>query len=297
MKYKILLFISVLWTAFIQSQELKGTVTVNAAKVGTTVNKQVFKTLERSLTDFVNKTNFTGQEVAPNEKINCSLFIDILTATNDAFTATIQVQSSRPIFNSTYSSPVLNYNDKEFSFTYTEFQNLNYNPSTFDSNLVSVVSFYCTLIIGMDADTFSLNGGSTALSMAQDIANIAQTSGSPGWSQSSGNSNRYFLINDMLSNTYSPFREAMFQYHFEALDTMALDLKGAKEKIKTAITTLTEIQKVRPNAFLTRTFFDAKSDELVSLFSGGPNIAIADLVDNLNRVSPTNSSKWAGIKF
>jgi hypothetical protein len=297
MKYKMLLFITILFSGFIQCQELKCTVTVNAAKVGTTVNRQVFKTLERSLTDFVNKTNFTGQEVAPNEKINCSLFIDILTATNDAFTATIQVQSSRPIYNSTYSSPVLNYNDKEFSFTYTEFQNLNYNPSTFDSNLVSVVSFYSTLIIGMDADTFSLNGGSSALALAQDIANIAQTSGSPGWSQSSGNSNRYFLINDMLSNTYSPFRETMFQYHFEALDTMSIDLKGAKEKIKNAITTLTEIQKVRPNAFLTRTFFDAKSDELVSLFSGGPNIAIADLVDNLNRVSPTNSSKWAGIKF
>jgi hypothetical protein len=297
MKYKILLFISILWTGFVHSQELKCTVTVNSSKVGATVNKQVFKTLERSLSDFVNKTNFTGQESASNEKINCSLFIDILTATNDTFTATIQVQSSRPIYNSTYSSPVLNYNDKEFSFTYTEFQNLNYNPSAFDSNLVSVVSFYSILIIGMDADTFSLNGGSSTLSMAQDIANIAQTSGYPGWSQSTGNSNRYFLINDLLSNTYSPYREAMFQYHFGALDTMALDLKGAKEKIKTAINTISELQKVRPNAFLTRTFFDAKSDELVSIFSSGPSITITDLVDNLNRISPTNSSKWAGIKF
>jgi Domain of unknown function (DUF4835) len=297
MKYKILLLLVLFSFGFIQAQELNCTVTVNSSKIGTEVNKQVFKTLERSLTDFVNKTNFTGKEMATNEKINCSMFIDILTATTDAFTSTIQVQSSRTIYNSTYSSPVLNYNDKEFAFNYTEFQNLSFNPTSFDSNLVSVISFYSALIIGMDADTFANNGGSEGLALAQDIASIAQSSGYAGWSPSTGNSNRYFLINDMLSNTFSPYRQAMYQYHFEALDTMATDLKSSKEKIKTAIATLTELQKVRPNAFLTRTFFDAKSDELLSIFSGGPSISITDLVDNLNRVSPTNASKWAGIKF
>jgi hypothetical protein len=297
MNYKMLLLLVLFSFGFIQAQELNCTVTVNSSKIGTEVNKQVFKTLERSLTDFVNKTNFTGKEMATNEKINCSMFIDILTTTTDAFTSTIQVQSSRPIYNSTYSSPVLNYNDKEFAFNYTEFQNLSFNPTSFDSNLVSVISFYSALIIGMDADTFANNGGSEGLALAQDIASIAQSSGYAGWSPSTGNSNRYFLINDMLSNTFSAYRQAMYQYHFEALDTMATDLKSSKEKIKTAIATLTELQKVRPNAFLTRTFFDAKSDELLSIFSGGPSISITDLVDNLNRVSPTNASKWAGIKF
>ncbi len=297
MKFKMLLIFGFISFGFLQAQELNCTVTVNAVKVGTVSNRQVFKTLERSLSDFVNKTNFTGKEVANNERINCSMFIDILNASTDTFTATIQVQSSRPIFNSTYSSPILNFNDKEFSFNYTEFQNFTYNPNTFDSNLISVISFYSALIIGMDADTFSNNGGSEALAIAQEIANVAQSSGYVGWSPSSGNSNRYFLINDMLSNTFSQFRLAMYQYHFEALDKMANDLKASKEKIKTAIATISEIQKVRPNAFLTRTFFDAKSDELLSIFSGGPSISITDLVDNLNRVSPTNASKWAGIKF
>ncbi len=296
MKYKILALL-LLSLGFSQSQELNCTVTVNAIKVGTVSNRQVFKTLERSLTDFINKTNFTGKEVVNNEKINCSMFIDILTATTDSFTATLQVQSSRPTFNSTYNSPVLNFNDKEFAFVYNEFQNLNFNPNSFDSNLMSVISFYSALIIGMDGDTFGLNGGSDALSIAQEIANVAQSSGFAGWSQSSGNNNRYFLINDMLSPTYSPYRQAMYQYHYEALDTMSTDLKSAKEKVKTAIATITELQKVRPNAFLTRTFFDAKSDELIAIFSGGPSISITDLVDNLNRVSPTNASKWAGIKF
>jgi hypothetical protein len=297
MNYRMLLLTVLFSFGFLHAQELNCTVTVNAVKVGTVSNRQIFKTLERSLTDFVNKTNFIGKEVSNNEKINCSMFIDILTATTDSFTATLQVQSSRPIYNSTYTSPVLNFNDKDFAFTYTEFQNFTYNPNAFDSNLVSVISFYSALIIGMDGDTFGNNGGSEALALAQEIANIAQSSGYAGWSPSTGNSNRYFLVNDMLSNTFSPFRLAMYQYHFEALDTMSADLKSSKEKIKTAIATLAEIQKVRPNAFLTRTFFDAKSDELLSIFSGGPNISITDLVDNLNRVSPTNASKWAGIKF
>jgi Domain of unknown function (DUF4835) len=297
MKFKILIFLFFVSHFTVQSQELNCTVTVNVAKIGTVSNRQIFKTLERSLSDFVNKTNFTGKEVSNNEKINCSMFIDLLTATNDSFTATLQVQASRPIFNSTYNSPILNLNDKEFSFSYIEFQNFTYNPNSFDSNLISVISFYSNMIIGIDGDTFIKNGGSDALAIAQEIANVAQGSGFSGWSQSTGNSNRYFLINDMLSNTFNPFRLAMYQYHYEALDTMTTDLKSSKDKIKTAIATITEIQKVRPNAFLTRTFFDAKSDELVSLFSGGPNITITDLVDNLNRVSPTNANKWAEIKF
>jgi Domain of unknown function (DUF4835) len=297
MKYKLLFLFVLLSISFSKAQELNCTVTVNTAKIGTVSNRQVYKTLERSLTDFVNKTNFTGKEVLNNEKINCSMFIDILTATTDTYTATLQVQSSRPVFNSTYSSPILNFNDKEFTFTYTEFQNFTFNPNSFDSNLVSVISFYSAIIIGMDSDTFSLNGGSDGLALAQEIANVAQSSGYQGWNPTTGNSNRSFLINDMLSNTFSPFRQAMYQYHFEALDSMVNDLKGSKEKIKTAIAKLSEIQKVRPNAFLTRTFFDAKSDELVALFSGGPSIAITDLVDNLNRISPTNASKWSGIKF
>ncbi len=122
-------------------------------------------------------------------------------------------------------------------------------------------------------------------------------SGYKGWSQSDGNQNRYFLINDMLSNTFSSFREAMFQYHFEGLDLMNKDLKTAKEKLKSSIATLATLHKTRPNAFLTRVFFDAKSDEIVSIFSGGPTIPITDLTDALNRVSPLNSTKWSQIKF
>lgn len=224
------------------------------------------------------------------------MFISITANSSDQFTATIQVQSSRPIYNSSYSSPVLNFNDKDFSFSYTEFESLNFNPANFESNLVSVISFYSYIIIGMDADSFENESGNSYFETAQNIANVAQQSGYKGWKQSEGNNkNRYFLINDLLSTAFSSVRQASFNYH-KGLDDMNLDSKKSKEKIKIALINLGKLNAIRPNAFLTRVFFDAKSDEIVSIFSGGPNIPIADLMDSLNKTSPLNASKWASIK-
>lgn len=293
--HKIFSFFLVLSLSFVQAQELNCVVKVNADQVGRT-NTQVFNTLEKSLSDFINKTNWTGKEYKVNERINCSMVINVTGYDSDKFTATIQVQSSRAVYNSTYSSPVFNYNDKDFSFSYTEFQNLNFNPANFDSNLVSVIAFYSYFIIGMDSDTFSLNGGISSFEIAQQITTVAQNAGYKGWSQGDSNQNRFHLINDILSNTFSTYREAMLKYHLEGLDIMNEDLKKAKEKIKSSIALFLKINSIRPNAFLTRIFFDAKSDEIVSIFSGGPNIPVDDLVTNLNRISPLNTTKWAEIR-
>lgn len=293
-KFYIVLFIFLF--GFSNAQELNCVVTVNADKVGAT-NTQVFKTLQNALSEFVNRTDWTGRGFKQNEKIDCSMFITVNSYNNNQFTASIQVQSARPVFNSTYSSPILNVNDKDFTFAYSEFQPLNFNPTQFESNLISVISFYSYMIIGMDADTFSPKGGAPFLSIAQEIGNLAAQSGFKGWAQTDGNQNRYFLINDMLAPTYGAFRQAMYEYHFEGLDMMATDLKVAKEKVKSAVGTLSGLYSVRPNAYLTRIFFDAKSDEIVSIFSGGPTIPVTDLVDNLNRLSPTNGAKWASIRF
>ncbi len=279
----------------VNSQQLNCTITVNSQQI-TNVNQQIFKTLQSSLTDFVNKTDWTGQVMKQNEKINCSIYITLTSGSTDQFSGTIQVQSSRPIFDSSYSSPVFNFNDKDFNFRYVEFENLIYNPNAFDSNLVSVIAYYCHVILGLDADSFVENSGTPFLDAAQNIASMAQQSGYKGWSQSEGNQNRYFLISDLLSPTFKEIRSASFQYH-SALDGMTKDLKVAKEKVKSAVIGLKNVHSVRPNAFLTRVFFDAKSDEIVSIFSGGPSISITDLVDNLNRVSPMNSSKWSTIKY
>ena len=292
---KILTFLLLFIFGFVQGQQLNCTVTVDAQRLSVT-NQQVFKTLQTSISEFVNKTDWTGQAVKQNEKINCSLYITVSANNSDQFTATIQVQSSRPIFNSSYASPVLNYNDKDFSFKYTEFENLIFNPTSFDSNLVSVLSFYSYLILGLDADTFVLESGNSYFETAQDILNIAQQGGSKGWSQADGNQNRYFLINDILSPAFKQIRQTIFDYH-TGLDLMSQDLKRSKEKIKESLNDLAKLNASRPNAFLTRVFFDAKSDEIVSLFSGGPSIPISDLVDNLSKTSPLNASKWALIKY
>ncbi|RUT71445.1 DUF4835 family protein [Flavobacterium cupreum] len=295
MNNKIVTLLVFLIFGFTQAQQLNCTVTINTDRLPNP-NQQVYKTLQTSLSEFVNKTDWTGSVLKQNERINCSMYITLLSNSSDQFSGTIQVQASRLIYNSTYSSPIFNYNDKDFSFRYTEYEPLLFNPTTFESNLVSVVSFYSYMILGIDADTFQMAGGSSYLETAQNISNVAQQGGFKGWSQADGVQNRYFLINDMLSPTYSDLRQTMFLYH-SGLDNMSQDLKAAKEKIKSSVILIGKLNSVKPNAFLTRIFFDAKSDEIVSVFSGGPSIPVTDLTDVLNKVSPLNSTKWSQIKF
>ena len=292
---RIIVFFLMLTFGFAHSQELNCTVTVNTQKLSN-ANQQVFKTLETSLNEFVNQTQWTSQAYKQNEKINCSMYITISSNNSDQFTATIQVQSSRLVYNSSYSTPVLNFNDKDFNFNYTEFQPLIFNPAEFESNLVSVISFYSYIILGMDADTFVPLGGNSFLETAQNIANVAQQSGYKGWSQSDGNNSRFYLVSDLLAPVYSDIRQSSLMYH-SGLDIMTQDLKAAKEKIKLALLNIGKLNTVKPNAFMTRLFFDAKSDEIVSIFSGGPSIPISDLVESLNKTSPLNSSIWLKIKY
>lgn len=279
-----------------QAQQLKCVVTVNSDKIGN-ANNQTFKTLETALTEFMNNTDWTGKTVPQLERINCSVFINLSSYSSDTYSGTIQIQSARPIFNSTYSSPVLNYIDKDIDFRYVPFQNLTFSPNSFDSNLVSLLAYYSYIMIGLDADTFKLEGGKEYLEQALEVSIVAQQSSNKGWSQADGNQNRYFLINDLVSPSYKPFRNALYKYHYEGLDIMNEDLKKAKTAVKESLFTLGQLHQVRPNAFLTRVFFDAKSDEIVSIFSGGPSIPVADLIEQLNKTSPLNASKWSGIKL
>ena len=294
--HKIIVVLVLMLFGFIQAQELNCVVSVNSERV-TANTQQVFKTLETSLNDFVNKTKWSNQSFDQNERIECSMFINVSEVDNTTFTATIQIQSSRPVYNSIYSTPIFNYNDKDFTFKYVEFESLNFNPNSFDSNLVSVVAFYSYIMMALDADSFEPLKGTRYLEMAQNVMSVAQTGGYKGWSQTDGLQNRYYLISDLLSNTFNPIRQAYFEYHANGLDKMADDVKLGKENVKTALLNLSVIHSVRPNAFLTRVFFDAKSDEIADIFSDGPSIKTTELVDNLNRLSPLNASKWSTIKF
>ena len=293
---KFLIIIGLLSLTFVHSQELNCKVIVNSDKIATT-NNQIFINLEKSLNDFMNKTVWTDSKFKPNERILCSMFLIINSYDNNQFEASIQVQSSRTIFNSNYSSPILNINDKDFNFSYIEFENITYNPNSFDSNLISVMAFYAYMIIGSDAETFAQDSGMPYFVTAQEIGNLALPNASKGWAQTENRQNRFYLVNDMLSLTFKPYRDAMFIYHFNGLDEMHNDLTASKESIINAINTLSELNTIRPNAFLTRVFFDAKADEIVSIFSGGPSVSVTELKDKLGRISPLNSDKWTKIKL
>jgi hypothetical protein len=293
--YKCIVALLVFFTFTANAQELNCTVKVNFDRI-TDANTQIFKTLEKAAQDFVNNTRFTGRNFTREERIDCSFFFSITGYENNSFSATMQVIASRPVYNSSYTTPILNYSDKDISFRYNEGENLIYSPNTFQSNLVSILSYYANMVIGLDADSFKEDGGTEYYEVAQDIANIAQGSGFKGWSQQDGNQTRYVFVNDILSNTFAPFRKAFYRYHIGALDTMADDQKAGKEKVMAAIKTLSEIQSVRPNSFISRIFFDTKSDEIASMFSAGPPVTVTDLVATLNRLSPINGAKWSRIK-
>ena len=177
---KLIVLFAIFITTISFSQELNCTITVVAQQTGND-NNVVFKTLEKQLTEFINNTKWTSKAFSQQERINCSMVINVISYTNDTFSATLQVASSRPVFNSTYSSPTYFFNDKNFNFQYLEFQNLVYNPIQFESNLISVLSFHVYTILGLDADSFTPNGGLDYFKQAQTIANYSQQINGQGW--------------------------------------------------------------------------------------------------------------------
>jgi len=280
----------------VQAQELNCTVTVDAEQSGQP-NQQVFRTLEQQVTEFINNSKWTDKAYNNQERIDCNMTIIITEYTGDSFGATLQIQSSRPAYGSTYDSPVYNYNDKQFNFRYIEFQPLNFNINSFDSNLISVIAYHVYTIIGLDADTFELNGGQEYFEVAKQIINTAASGNFSGWRATDGVQSRYRYNDALLSNVYKEFHDAMYDYHRLGIDKMHENPKEAKVEIVKAIEKLKSINDRRPNSFLLRTFFDAKSDEIQAIFSGGPQVEIVSLVENLNRMAPTKRTNWAEIKF
>ncbi len=279
------------------AQELNCTVTINSDQVAQT-NQQVFKTLERSLNDFVNKNKWTNRIYQENERINAQMFITITEYESDRFKGNIQIQSSRPVFNTSYETPIFNYKDNRLNFEYIEFQPLIFNENNFDSNLVGVVAYYIYIILGLDADTFSLEGGTEHFRKAQQITTQAQGSNFAGWSPSATeNRTRFDLVDDLLSNTFREYRIAMYNYHRKGLDIMGDNNSTAKQVIAGTMKLFETLTKRRPNAFLITTFFDAKSEEIQNIFSDGPKVDIVSLKETLNNIAPLYSSTWNDIKY
>ena len=278
------------------AQELNCAITVNSDQVGQT-NQQIFRTLERSLNDFVNKTKWTSRTYRENERVNARMFITVTQYESDRFEANIQIQSTRPVFNTTYESPVFNYKDNAFNFQYQEFQPLVFNPNNFDSNLAGVISYYVYMILGLDADTFSLEGGNDFYRQAQNIVTQAQSSSYSGWSQETGDRSRFELVDNLLSNSFREYRIAMYNYHRKGLDILADNNSTGKQIIAGSLRLFETLISRRPNAFLIQTFFDAKSEEIQNIFSDGPKVDIVKLKETLNKVAPFYSGTWNEINY
>jgi hypothetical protein len=289
-----LIIICLAFTA--RGQELNATITIDAEQTGQP-NLQVFRTLKQQLTDFINGTRWTEQVYKNQERIDCNFTLIIQSFDSDAFSGTLQIQASRPVYGSTYDSPIYNYNDRQFSFEYNEFQPLNFNINNFDSNLISVLAYHVYTIIGLDADTFELNGGMPYFQIAKQIVNTAASSNYSGWRGADGTQSRFRYNDAIISNVYKEFHDAMYAYHRSGLDRMSEAPKDAKQNIVLAIEKLKMINDRRPNSYLMRTFFDAKSDEIEAIFTGGPNVDIASLIENLNRLAPTKRKNWTNIKY
>lgn len=295
MRKLLFLILLVAGMPFMTAQELNCEIVINTEQTGQS-NLSVFRTLENSLREFVNQTSWTDKEFDQQERINCSMFITINDFEGESFSGTIQVQSSRPIYGSNMVSPVFNFNDNQFSFNYREYQPLNYSQTSFSSNLVSVVSFYVYTILGMDADTFSPEGGTEYYQEANRIVNTAQQSGRPGWSGADGQSSRYRLNTDLLSNMFAEYRAALYQYHRQGLDVMHKDPEAGKTAIADAIESLTTMNSRRANSLLLRSFFDAKADEVTQIFSDGPDINRPGLVQTLGGLAPRYSRNWRNLQ-
>lgn len=290
------LFLITLLPFFGIGQEINAVITINSDQVSQT-NQQIFTTLERSLTDFVNKTKWTNRTYNEVEKLNVRMFITVTEFQNDRFKASIQLQSSRPVYNSSYESPVFNFKDNQYNFEYTEFQPLVFNENVFESNLVSVVAFYNYIMLGIDADTFELEGGTDFYRKAQNIVTQAQGGNSAGWSQDTKERTRFELVDNLMSNTFKEYRAVMYNYHRKGLDILADNNSTGKQVISGSMRLLETLVKRRPNAFLIQTFFDAKSEEIQNVFSDGPKVDVVQLKDILNRIAPLYSKTWNAITY
>jgi hypothetical protein len=287
-----LLFILLFSVFSLNAQELNCLVTVNSDQIAGS-NKQVFTTLQQSLNEYINQTKWTDRVVKPEERVNCAMTIIITSRNNNNFIATLQVQSTRPIYNSSYASPIVNIKDNEFNFKYNEFDPLIYNKNSFDSNLVSTIVFYANIILGLDADTFSKLGGETELKEAQNVMLQAQQSGLSSWQNVVGKQNRYLLIDNLVAPKLKAFRNTLYTYHRNGFDNLVNSKSSGQESIEDSVIGLESIYNKTVSNYLIRLFFDAKADEIVSMYSEETKTRKKQrLIETVRKISPNNNSKW-----
>ena len=280
--------------AMVLAQSVQVDLTLNTELVNQT-NITPIKTLEKSLRDFLNNTKWTSETTNKNAAVSVSMLLTISSVNDNSYGGTLQVQSGRLVYGSSYTSPLVTFLDDNFGFTYQEFQPFYFDVNRYSNNIISVFSYYIYLALGMELDSFSPLGGTAYFERARTIANAAQASNAQGWAVTQNRNGRYELIDQIISPAFNDFRNVIYSYHREGLDVMVSSPGEAKERIKEELLSLQNLMRRQPNAYLLRAFFDAKGEEIGQLFSDGPEVETESLLRFLNRFAPSNASYWAMI--
>lgn len=298
LKYYILTAL-VLLPSLIYSQELNCNVQVSAQSIQGS-NREVYESMQHDIYEFLNSTIWTKHVFSYAERIDCNVIINLTTQlSSDEFKGTIQIQLRRPIFNTTYNSTILNFLDNNFQFQYAEFQPLEFDPTTHRSNLVSVLAYYTYIILGFDYDSFSPMGGTEYFQMAEKIVSNAQNAPEAGWKAYDGsrNKNRYWLVKNLLDKEYEGVRQFIYEYNINGLDKMESKISEARLSIAESLKLLQEVYRKKPDPYmyLMQVVIEAKSDELINIFTPAFPEEKSRVIQILTEIDPSNKSKYEGI--
>lgn len=293
---KVLIILLTVCSLNAVAQELLTTVTINVGPKVQTTERNVFRDMKTAFQQFLNSRKWTSDAYRQHEKIKCSILINITDMPSiGVFSASVQIQSARPVYNSNYTSLLLNFADRDWEFEYIESQPLEYNDNTFTNNLTSMLAFYAYLVIGLDYDSFSELGGTPYFQRALTVVNNAQSSNRSGW-QSLGNvRNRYWIIENLLNAQMADVRRTLYSYHRLGLDTFEKTPDQSRSVILTGLKSIRKAKDINPNAILIISFFDAKSKELANIFSDGQLTVRREAYDLITQMDPSNQTTYAKI--
>lgn len=294
MKQLLIFSIALFSATLLRAQEFNVTVQVTSPQVEGT-EKKIFETLQQELYDFVNNRKWTNYQFKPEERIEGTLLITVSDRSGEDFKSKINIALRRPVYKSSYNSPMMNYIDKDFDFKYVEFQALDYSDNVFSSNLTSTIAYYLYIFLGIDGDSFARNGGAPYYEKAQYIVNMAQNAREKGWKAFESQKNRYWLVENLTNPTYSSVREAIYKYHRLGLDQMADDVETGRTAINESLELLRKANRERPGLFILQLFLEAKRDELVNIYSGASPMDKTKAVNILKEIDPANSAKYQKI--
>lgn len=296
MRRIILLILVVMFSLQVKSQELNCTVTVNSSKIES-ADTDLFKTLEQSITEYMNDRKWSNAQIAVNERIECKIYLTVNSVEDTRYNCDIQIQASRPVYNSSYTTTTLNFKDTECSFTYQEYEPLVFNENMFENNLTCILNFYAYLILGIDFDTFSPKGGELFFQQAEKFVMMGQGSQEAGWDAFGNNRNRAAIIAAFTEERTASYRELLYIYHRKGFDEMSVSVDKGRKNITDAIKNqLKSIYDTNSMSVLLPMFCDSKLDELVNLYSEAPQTEREEVYKILSNLYPTEEQRLSQLR-